>query len=277
MNSTAMAGDIHSSLSSVVDEPTLAATGKVAGMEMAIGPCVKKGKHKVKLAFHESLAYEGSNHWEEWMCVGADIYLDVFAMVAVLSTSGEARKLKQWRKKAKEAADMFNEANSFLQRALQEDTMVVPGFGGEDGPLIGEVLPLKDGSQSVSRNLYHLYTKYLLQNPKFPATESYTRWCRRHTISREGSVSLSAAMVLLNPHLSPDAGFDKLQVLLGAGIPKIAAPTELQCMNPYVPWESQAVPCHPPVLTMNFNHNGITGVVCIRGSPRSSGDVQVAW
>ena len=87
-----------------------------------------------------------------------------------------------------------------------------------------------------------------------------------HATKTENSVSFGATLLHLNPRLSPDAGFDALQLLLGGGIPELAAPTELVCVNPYLPWESQAVPCHPPVLTMDFCCEGFSGVVCVRGS-----------
>ena len=48
-------------------------------------------------------------------------------------------------------------------------------------------------------------------------------------------------------------------------------------MNPYLPWESQTVPCHPPILIMDFNYDGFTGVICVRNSGRNIMDVQASW
>ena len=109
-----------------------------------------------------------SDTWEEWLCVSADIYLDGFMLVAILTTSYRARELKQWRDKTYKVATMFSEANSFLQYTFREDTSEVPGFGAENGELIGELLPLKSWHQPTSKNLHHIYTNYLLKNPKFP-------------------------------------------------------------------------------------------------------------
>ena len=74
----------------------------------------------------------------------------------------------------------------------------------------------------------------------------------------------------------PKRGYRALKPAPG-GIPKIAAPTELLCMNPYLPWESQTVPCHPPILIMDFNYDGFTGVICVRNSGRNIMDVQASW
>ena len=209
-----------------------------------------KKKSEGQVAPSNCFTWTRSDTWEEWLCVSADIYLDGFTLVAILTTSYRARELKQWRDKTYKAASMFSEANSFLQYAFREDTMEVPGFGAEDGQLIGELLPLKSCHQPTSKNLHHIYRNYVLKNPKFPTTECFTRWCRIRAIPHQHSVSLSAAITHLNPLLYPDATFDSLQMLLGSGVPKIAPPTELRCMNPYTAWEHQTVPCHPPILLM---------------------------
>ena len=195
---------------------------------------MKKRKHELKLSHRE---------WQGWLCVCADMYMDGFALVAALGTSAEARKLKEYLKKAHEAATSFEQANCFLQCSLKEDTMNLPGFGAEDGPLVGEIVLHNFGSEKVGKNFHRVHSKYLLQNPGRATTESYKRWCSLHAMSQEDSSSLSKALVHLNQHLCPDVGFDALQRLIGVQIPKIAPPTELVVMNPYVPWESQTVSC----------------------------------
>jgi len=236
-----------------------------------------KKKSEGQMARSNYFTRTRSDTWEEWLCVSADIYLDGFMLVAILTTSYRARELKQWRDKTYKVATMFSEANSFLQYMFREDTMEVPGFGAENGELIGELLPLKSWHLPTSKNLHHIYTNYVLKNPKFPRTECFARWCRIRDIPHQHSVSLSAAITYLNPGLYPDATLHALQMLLGSEVPKIAPPTELRCMDPYTAWEHRTVPCHPPILLMDLNYDGFTGVICIRSSGGHCTEVQACW
>ena len=101
------------------------------------------------------------------MCVRRYVH-GWFALVAALGTSAEARKLKEYLKKAHEAATSFEQANCFLQCSLKEDTMNLPGFGAEDGPLVGEIVLHNFGSEKVGKNFHRVHSKYLLQNPGVP-------------------------------------------------------------------------------------------------------------
>lgn len=223
-----------------------------------------KKKSEGQVAHSNCFTWTRSATWEEWLCVSADIYLDGFMLVAILTTSYRARELKQWRDKT-------------YKDTFREDTMEVPGFGAENGELIGELLPLKSWRQPTSKNLHHIYTNYVLKNLKFPTTECFARWCRIRDIPHQHSVSLSAAITYLNPPLYPDARLDSLQMLLGSGVPKVAPPTELRCMNPYTAWEHRTVPSHPPILLMDLNYDGFTGVICIRSSGGHCTEVQACW
>ena len=126
-----MAANAPPRLASSVNKCTRAAMEKVEGPEETGKPSVKRNRHEVKEAPFGGLVYEDYNSCEGWLCFSTNMYLDGFALVVVLSTSWQARKLKQWQKKAYEAARCFDEANCFLQGCFREDTMNMPGFGGE--------------------------------------------------------------------------------------------------------------------------------------------------
>ena len=60
-----------------------------------------------------------------------------------------------------------------------------------------------------------------------------------------------------------------LRMTLGRTVtayPQSRHPTEIGCPNPYEPWASEAVPCHPAGLTMAFTYQGFCGVLCAYGT-----------
>ena len=223
-----------------------------------------------------------------WLCRIADAWLDGFALLAVLRTCQATRgsTISCWRQKTLDAAATFNAANMFFRRAIHEGAIDIPGFGAEDLPFHGRVMPLmKPGDRlSNGHNLSLLHTHYLLKNPRKPCKECYRRWCCKHGLATLGDAggtgdhdSLRMVLGYLNQQLSPDPGFEALLNLLEDGLPTVAAPTEIVCPNPFEPWASEAVPCHPPVLTVAFTYQGFSGVLCACGTTRSSSRLHPTW
>ena len=97
-----------------------------------------------------------------WLCRIADTWLDGFALLAVLRTSQATREpaISRWRQKTLDAAATFRAADMFFRRAIHEGAIDIPGFGAEDLPFEGRVMPLmKPGDRlSNGRNLSLLYT-----------------------------------------------------------------------------------------------------------------------
>ena len=77
------------------------------------------------------------------------------------------------RETALDTAATFCAADMFFQRAIHEGAIDIPGFGAEDLPFEGRVMPLmKPGDRlSNGRNLSHLHTDYLLKNPRRPCKD----------------------------------------------------------------------------------------------------------
>lgn len=223
-----------------------------------------------------------------WLCRIAGTWLDGYALLAMLRTSRATREstIAPWRETTVDAAAIFRAADMFFRRAIHEGAIDIPGFGAEDLPFEGRVMPLmKPGDRrSNGRNLSRLHTHYLLKNPRAPCKECYHRWCGKHGLAildAEGTTGgqdcFRTVLAYLNQQLAPDPGFDALLNLLGDGVPTVAAPTEIVCPNPYEPWASEAVPCHPPVLTMAFTYQGFSGVLCACGTTRTSSRLHPTW
>ena len=215
----------------------------------------------------------------DWLCRSAEIFLDGHALITVLQSSNSGRGRQNWVTTLREARRSFAEADRFLQTALGSGLLVAPGFR-PDAWLHGAVFPLREGALAAENNC-RLYRTCLLRNPARPTPDDYLRWCEATGIFNRDVVSVFHQ---LNPHLSAaqdasamSAGWGIFLDLLNGGAASFAPPTELVVPNPFEPWRSIAVPCHPPVLTVIVVKNGFRGILCLSAALPDDHRLQRCW
>lgn len=215
----------------------------------------------------------------DWLCRSAEIFLEGHAWIAILQSSKTARDQQKWVTTLRDARCSFAEADGFLQTALGAGLLVAPGFR-PDAWLHGAVFPLREGVLSAENNV-RLYRTCLLRNPARPTPDDYLHWCEATGIFDRDVVS---AFRRLNPHLSEaggaaaiSAGWEIFLDLLNGGVASFAPPTELVVPNPFEPWRSIAVPCHPPVLTVVVARGGFRGVLCLSAALPDDSRLQRCW